>query len=180
MHQYVGDWNWIYDRKNRFSVKVIFIIATKTHNWSNLDLNFLYCFQKKSSLLSHFRWNQKKSLYLKINCLLALICVAFLCACYVSFVTHSCSWTIYAFEETCLTIGYMPSTSFSSAPSTKISTNRFNERCRWIATIWVDKNLLSDSLISLSFWTWCYLLTTLNFFFKMIIIIFRNTVWITF
>ena len=117
----------------------------------------------------------EKTLYLKINCLLALICVAFLCACYVSFVTHSCSWTIYAFEETCLTIGYMPSTSFSSAPSTKISTNRFIESCRWIAKIWVDKKLLSNSTILLSSCTWWYSFTTLRS-----TLIFRNKVWIEF
>ena len=117
------------------------------------EIQFVESFQMKS----------EKSLYLKINCLLALICVAFLCACYVSFVTHFCSWTIYAFEETCLTIGYMPSTSFSSAPSTKISTNRFNERCRWIAMIWVDQKLLSNNKILLSIWTWYYSITTLSF-----------------
>ena len=167
--------NWfIYDKKNHFSVNVAFIFATKTHHGSNFDLNFLYWFQKKSSLLSHFD-EIRKILYLKINCLLALICVAFLCACYVSFVTHSSSWTIYAFEETCLTIGYMPSTSFSSAPSTKISTNRFIESCRWIAKIWVDKKLLSNSTILLSSWTWWYSFTTLRS-----TLIFRNKVWIEF
>ena len=84
---------------------------------------------------SHFRRNpvdwvisdefDKKSIPEKINCLLALILCGISLCLLRELVTHFCSWTIYAFEETCLTIGSIPSTSFSSAPSAKISSNRF-------------------------------------------------------
>ena len=61
----------------------------------------------------------KKVLYLKINCLVAPVCVCGI-SLFIMRVTHLCMLSIYTFEETSLTIGYIPSPSFSSAPSVKI------------------------------------------------------------